>query len=79
LVLDCEAINFVDSQGSAKIAEIAGLANESHASAVRVKPAAGATFDSDVVLERIRTENIHGNVQRRSGAPGTRRSPSPAN
>ena len=53
IVLDCEGINFVDSQGSAKMAEIARLAEESGLTLrlARVKPAVAATFDRDGVLE----------------------------
>jgi anti-anti-sigma factor len=66
LVLDFEGINFVDSQGSAKMAEIAQLAEESELTLrlARVKPAVAATFERDGVLERIPTEHIHGNVDR---------------
>jgi SulP family sulfate permease len=66
LVLDCEGINFVDSQGSAKMAEIAQLAEESELTLrlARVKPAVAATLERDEVLERIPTEHIHGNVDR---------------
>jgi sulfate permease, SulP family len=66
LVLDCEGINFVDSQGSAKMAEIAQLAEESELTLrlARLKPAVAATLERDEVLERIPTEHIHGNVDR---------------
>jgi anti-anti-sigma factor len=66
IVLDCEGINFVDSQGSAKMAEIARLAEESGLSLrlARVKPAVAATLDRDRVLERIGPDHIHGNVDR---------------
>jgi anti-anti-sigma factor len=66
IVLDCEGINFVDSQGSAKMAEIARLAEESGLTLrlARVKPAAAATLDRDGVLERIGLDHIHGNVHR---------------
>ena len=66
IVLDCEGINFVDSQGSAKMAEIARLAEESGLTLrlARVKPAVAATLDRDGVLERIGPDHIHGNVHR---------------
>jgi SulP family sulfate permease len=66
LVLDCEGINFVDSQGSAKMAEIAQLVEESELTLrlARLKPAVAATLERDEVLERIPTEHIHGNVDR---------------
>ena len=55
IVLDCEGINFVDSQGSAKMAEIARLAADSGLTLrlARVKPAVAATLERDGVLERI--------------------------
>jgi len=66
IVLDCEGINFVDSQGSAKMAEIARLVEESGLilRLARVKPAVAATLDRDGVLERIGPDQIHGNVHR---------------
>ena len=55
LVLDCEGINFIDSQGSAKLAEIARLANESSITVrlARLKPIVAGTLERDGVLERI--------------------------
>jgi high affinity sulfate transporter 1 len=66
LLLDCEGINFVDSQGSAKMAEIAQLAEESELTLrlARVKPAVAETLERDRVLKRIPTDHIHGNVDR---------------
>jgi anti-anti-sigma factor len=66
IVLDCEGINFVDSQGSAKMAEITRLAEESGLTLrlARVKPAVAATLERDGVLERIGPDHIHGNVYR---------------
>jgi anti-anti-sigma factor len=66
IVLDCEGINFVDSQGSAKMAEITRLAEESQLTLrlARVKPAVAATLERDGVLQRIGPEHIHGNVHR---------------
>ena len=66
IVLDCEGINFVDSQGSAKMAEIARLVEESGLTLrlARVKPAVAATLDRDGVLEQIGPDHIHGNVYR---------------
>lgn len=66
MVLDCEGINFVDSQGSAKMAEITRLAQESGLTLrlARVKPAVAATLDRDGVLKRIGHDHIHGNVYR---------------
>jgi anti-anti-sigma factor len=66
IVLDCEGINFVDSQGSAKMAEIARLVEESGLTLrlARVKPAVAGTLDRDGVLKRIGPDYIHGNVDR---------------
>jgi sulfate permease, SulP family len=66
IVLDCEGINFVDSQGSAKMAEITRLAEDSGLTLrlARVKPAVAATLERDGVLERIGPDHIHGNVHR---------------
>ncbi|MGH2595570.1 MAG: STAS domain-containing protein, partial [Actinomycetota bacterium] len=66
VVLDCEGIDFIDSQGAAKMREIVELAE--HASLTlrlaRVKPAVTEVLDRDGVLDRIGVERIHGNVER---------------
>ena len=64
LVLDCEGLNFIDSQGSAKLAEIVRLTAESGTvlRLARLKPAVGATLERDAVLEQIGMDHIHGNV-----------------
>ncbi|MGH2594753.1 MAG: SulP family inorganic anion transporter [Actinomycetota bacterium] len=66
IVLDCEGIDFIDSQGSAKMREIVELAD--HASVTlrlaRIKPAVAEVLDRDGVLDRIGAERIHGNVER---------------
>jgi SulP family sulfate permease len=66
LVLDCEGIDFVDSQGSAKLTEIVELAEHATASLrlARLKPAVREVLARDGVLDLIGTENIHGNVHR---------------
>ena len=66
IVLDCEGINFVDSQGSAKLNEIADLADDAAVTLrlARVKPSVGETLSRDGVLERIGPDRIHGNVHR---------------
>ena len=55
IVLDCEGINFVDSQGSAKLAEIVDLTGEAsiRLRLARLKPAARATLERDGVFARI--------------------------
>jgi high affinity sulfate transporter 1 len=64
LVLDCEGIDFIDSQGSAKVAEIVRLTSESGITLrlARLKPGVAATLERDGVLEQIGIDHIHGNV-----------------
>ena len=66
IVLDCEGINFVDSQGSAKVAELVDLAAKSHITLrlARLKPAVRATLERDGVIQRIGADRIHGNIYR---------------
>jgi len=65
-VLNCEGIDFIDSQGSAKMAEIVRLVEESGLTLrlARVKPAVRATLERDAVLQRIGADHVHGNVYR---------------
>ncbi|MCB5292313.1 SulP family inorganic anion transporter [Arthrobacter sp. SO3] len=66
IVLDCGGINFVDSQGAAKLADIVDLACESDITLrlARLKPAVRATLARDAAIERIGEDRIHGNVFR---------------
>jgi len=66
IVLDCGGINFVDSQGAAKMADIADLARESDVNLrlTRLKPAVRAVLERDGVIERIGADMIHGNIHR---------------
>ncbi len=66
IVLDCEGINFVDSQGSAKMKEIVAFAREAGITLrlARVKPGVRATLERDGVLELVGADRIHGNVHR---------------
>src|SRR3954454_10874523 len=66
IVLDCEGINFMDSQGSASIAEILELAEQSDAALrlTRLKPAVRAILERDGVVERLGPDMIHGNIYR---------------
>jgi SulP family sulfate permease len=66
IVLDCEGINFIDTQGSAKVADIADLTKSAGTSLrlARVKPAVYATLERDGVIARIGADRIHGNVYR---------------
>jgi sulfate permease, SulP family len=66
IVLDCEGIDFIDSQGSAKMADILVLTKDSGISLrlARVKPAVYATLDRDGVVARVGLDHVHGNVFR---------------
>ena len=64
IVLDCAGINFIDSQGSAKLNDVVSLAVDSGITLrlARLKAAVSATLARDGVLQRIGAGNIHGNV-----------------
>ncbi|GAA3870450.1 SulP family inorganic anion transporter [Leifsonia kafniensis] len=64
IVLDCAGINFIDSQGSAKLSDVVRLAEDSGLTLrlARLKPDISATLERDGVLQRIGAGNIHGNV-----------------
>ena len=66
IVLDCGGIDFVDSQGSAKLGEIVGLVEQAGATLrlARVKPSVHAVLTRDCVVDRIGVDRIHGNVSR---------------
>jgi anti-anti-sigma factor len=66
IVLDCEGIDFIDSQGSAKLGEILELTNHAGVSLrlARVKPSVREVLRRDGFLERLGDSRIHGNVYR---------------
>lgn len=66
IVLDCAGINFVDSQGAAKVADIVDLAREAGVTLrlARLKPTVRATLARDGAIERIGEDKIHGNIFR---------------
>ncbi len=66
LVLDLEGVNFIDSQGAAKLTEIHELLQAEGASLrlARVKPQVLAVLDADGIVARIGRDHIHGNVHR---------------
>ena len=66
IVLDCEGINFVDSQGTAKLTEILQLTTQAGLTLrlARLKPDVRATLERDDLIERIGPDRIHGNVHR---------------
>jgi SulP family sulfate permease len=75
VVLDCEGINFVDSQGSATLHEILDYCDDEGLTLrlARVKPSVRTTLERDGFLRRLGADHVHGNVhravdaQRRSG------------
>jgi anti-anti-sigma factor len=66
LVLDLEGVNFVDSQGSAKLAEILEFLRAGGVTfrVARLKPQVLAVLAADGVADRIGRDHIHGNVHR---------------
>jgi SulP family sulfate permease len=64
IVLDCEGIDFIDSQGSAKMREIHELTGQAGMTLrlARLKPSVRELLTRDGILGRIGVENIHGNV-----------------
>ena len=66
IVLDCEGIDFIDSQGSAKMGEILDLTNQAGVTLrlARVKPAVEEVLRRDGFLDRLGNDRTHGNVHR---------------
>jgi anti-anti-sigma factor len=66
IVLDLEGVNFVDSQGSSKLAELhrTAQAEDVDLRLARVKPRVRTVLEADGVLAQIGLDRIHGNVQR---------------
>ena len=66
LVLDFEGVNFVDSQGSAKVAEIHELTRALDVTLrlARVKPQVRSVLVADGVIELVGADHVHGNVHR---------------
>jgi SulP family sulfate permease len=66
LVLDLEGVNFVDSQGAAKLAEIHDFLQAENVTfrVARLKPQVLAVLSADGVVDLIGRERIHGNVHR---------------
>ena len=77
MVLDCEGIDYIDSQGSAKLGEIVGLTKQSGITLrlARVKPSVSTTLGKDGILDQIGTDRIHGNVHRAVSAQLDAQSP----
>ena len=66
LVLDLEGVGFIDSQGAAKLTEIADLADTEGVTLrlARVKPRVLAVLEAQGVLDGIGADHVHGNVHR---------------
>ena len=67
IVLGCEGIDFVDSQGSAKLDEVLELTNQAGIALqlARVKPAVGDdVLRRDDFLDHLGMSRTHGNVHR---------------
>ena len=64
VVLDFEGVNFIDSQGSAKVAELVELATnyEIEMRLTRVKPEVKNLLQRDGVIDRLGESQIYGNV-----------------
>ncbi len=66
LVLDLEAVPFIDSQGAAQLAEIHQLirAHEATLRLARVKPPVLAVLQRDGLVDLIGPDHFHGNIHR---------------
>ena len=75
LVLDFEGVNFVDSQGAAKLGDLRELteANGVELRLARVKPDVSDVLAADGLIDRIGLDMIHGNVHRAVEAAQARR------
>jgi high affinity sulfate transporter 1 len=65
IVLDCGGIGFIDSQGAAKLDEIAELVRAAgiELRLARVKPQVRAILERDGFVTRLGADRIHGNVE----------------
>jgi SulP family sulfate permease len=66
VVLDLEGVDFVDSQGAAKLAEILDFGESAGVQlrVARLKPTVAGVLEKDGVLRRLGKDRIHGNVHR---------------
>ncbi len=82
VVLDFEAVTFIDSQGAEQLAEIHRLV-DSYGAALRlarVKPPVLAVLRADGFIDRIGDDHLHGNVHRAveaQRAAGASQAPAP--
>ena len=65
-MLDLEGVNFVDSQGAAKVTELHELAASDGVTLrlARPKPQVLAVLRAEGIADRIGADHIHGNVHR---------------
>ncbi len=66
IVLDLEGVDFVDSQGAAKLAELYEVAAGEGITLrlARVKPQVRSVLDADGMTATLGADSIHGNVDR---------------
>jgi anti-anti-sigma factor len=66
VVLDLEAVAFIDSQGSEQLSQIHELVETSGVTLrlARVKPPVLAVLQRDGVIDRIGADHVHGNIHR---------------
>jgi SulP family sulfate permease len=66
VVLDLEGVNFVDSQGAAKLAELYDFlhGSEIELRLARAKPGVLSVLRADYLLEAVGEDHVHGNVDR---------------
>ncbi len=66
VVLDCEGINFLDSQGSATIDDVLVLCRQAEVTLrlARAKPSVRAILEREGTVQRLGGDHIHGNVYR---------------
>jgi sulfate permease, SulP family len=65
IVLDCGGMDFIDSQGSAKVRELIELTDRADVTLrlARVKPTVRELLRRDHLLDRIGGQRIHGNIR----------------
>jgi len=66
IVLDCEGVDFIDSQGSSKMGEVLELTQQAGVSLrlARVKPAVEVVLRRDGFFDHLGQQRVHGNVHR---------------
>jgi len=65
IVLDCEGIDFIDSQGTSKMGEILDLTDQANVTLrlARVKPGVLEVLGRDGFCDRLGDQRVHGSVQ----------------